>query len=245
MGNFAPIVHICAEIPLKYNNFVMKKSFSPYLIGYAVILVAMVSLLINYPKRELHIMLNSCHTALGDTFFYYYSKLAEWPIYVLGALPLLFKKIRWWTVVYLASELSAVVPIQILKRSFDMPRPALFFGEDQIGNLVPLVDGVHLHLRHSFPSGHTSAFFVFFTTCALLLTFYMTRRAVAPTASRKALHALMLVGLMLMAAVGGFSRIYLSQHFMLDVCVGSIVGVTMPCVMFWVLSRYTRLIPND
>ena len=223
----------------------MKKSFSSYIAGYVVLFGVMLSLLLTVPKGELHVMLNGCHTAAGDVFIRLYSTLAEWPIYVIAAIPLLFKKVRWWSIMYLISELSAVLPIQILKRSFDMPRPALYFGENEIGNVLPLVEGVKLHQHHSFPSGHTSAFFVFFTTCALLLTHYYTRRASQPTAQRQAAHVLSLIGLLLLAALGGYSRIYLSQHFLLDVCVGSLVGVSIPCAVYYVLNKYNKIIPNS
>ena len=36
-----------------------------------------------------------------------------------------------------------------------------------------------------------------------------------------------------MAALGAYSRVYLSQHFMLDVCVGSIIGFVTPCLYFF------------
>ena len=42
--------------------------------------------------------------------------------------------------------------------------------------------------------------------------------------------------MLFLAALGGYSRIYLSQHFMVDVCVGSIIGFVTPFVVFW-LSR--------
>jgi membrane-associated phospholipid phosphatase len=35
-----------------------------------------------------------------------------------------------------------------------------------------------------------------------------------------------------MAALGAYSRVYLSQHFLSDVCVGSIIGFVTPCLVF-------------
>ena len=41
-----------------------------------------------------------------------------------------------------------------------------------------------------------------------------------------------LVLLLAFAALGAFSRIYLSQHFLEDVCMGSIIGFITPFLMF-------------
>jgi membrane-associated phospholipid phosphatase len=38
---------------------------------------------------------------------------------------------------------------------------------------------------------------------------------------------------MALAALGAYSRIYLSQHFLSDVCVGSIIGFVTPCLIFY------------
>lgn len=39
--------------------------------------------------------------------------------------------------------------------------------------------------------------------------------------------------LLALAALGGYSRIYLSQHFLSDVCVGSMIGFIIPFVVFY------------
>ena len=70
----------------------MKKTFSVYVIAFLVWLIVVLGLLCAYPKLELHLLLNSHHTGLQDFFFKYYSVLAEWPLYILALLPLLWKK---------------------------------------------------------------------------------------------------------------------------------------------------------
>ena len=71
---------------------VFLKTFYIYVIPYFVLLTVIFSLMYAYPKPELHMMLNSHHTGIQDTFFKYYSTLAEWPLYILALLPLLWKK---------------------------------------------------------------------------------------------------------------------------------------------------------
>ena len=36
-----------------------------------------------------------------------------------------------------------------------------------------------------------------------------------------------------LASLGAYSRVYLSQHFLSDVCMGSIIGFVTPCLMFY------------
>ena len=183
-------------------------------------------LLYAYPKVELHLWLNSWHTDLLDTFFKYYSMMAEWPFYVLGLLPLLWRK-KGFTLFYAVCELFGGVVVQILKHLFSAPRPIMVF-ENYPDLFLPLVEGVNLHHSNSFPSGHTSTFFMFFTCCAIILA----QRA--RQTGRRSWIALSLTTLLLLAlaALGGYSRIYLSQHFLSDVCVGSIIGFVTPFLVF-------------
>ena len=198
------------------------RDFSVYGITYFVLLVVVAGLLIVYPKVELHLLLNSCHSDFQDLFFKYYSMLAEWPFYIIALLPLLWKK-KEITLFYAICELSTGAVVQIVKHIFFAPRPISVF-ENYPDLVLPLVEGVRLHHSNSFPSGHTSTFFVFFTCCALLMLAYKVKvRA----------KYLMLVLMVALAALGGYSRIYLSQHFTEDVFVGSIIGFVTPCLLFY------------
>lgn len=202
------------------------RALSVYVIAYIVLLVIVLGLLVVYPKVELHLLLNSCHTDIQDTFFRYYSTLAEWPLYVLALIPLLWKK-KELTLFYALCELAGGAVVQILKHIFNAPRPITVF-ENYPDLFLPLVEGVHLHHHSSFPSGHASTFFIFSTCCALLLA-YQYRQKVF----NRLLFHLSLLSLLSLAALGGYSRIYLSQHFLSDVCVGSIIGVLTPLLLFY------------
>lgn len=207
----------------------MKKTLLVYGTAYCVLLVVVLGLLFAYPKLELHMMLNSYHTALQDTFFKYYSMLAEGPLYALALLPLIWKKNKI-TVFYAMCELSGGAFLQILKHTFSFERPASAFEHCQ-GMMLPLVQGIDMHHGNSFPSGHASTFFVFCTCCALILSYYYKRNMHHDRRKWLLITAAMLV-LLVFAALGAYSRIYLSQHFLSDVCVGSIIGFVTPFLMF-------------
>ena len=213
------------------NHIMMKKGFIIYGIAYLLLLMFVVGLLYSYPKLELHLLLNSYHTKLQDIFFTYYSMLAEGPIYVLGLLPILWKHIKL-TLFFALSELSGGAVLQLLKALFDMPRPASAF-ENCPDMVLPVVEGVSMHHSNSFPSGHASTFFVFCTCYAIFLAYH--HHSSARRNGRKSLYmsGFPSLLLLLLAALGAYSRVYLSQHFLSDVCVGSLIGFITPCLLFY------------
>lgn len=206
----------------------MKKTFSIYCIVFIVATIALAIALAVYPKAELHLAANSFHTPFLDWFFRHYTLFAEFPVYVVAILPLLFFR-AGWTYMYAIAELSNGFATLALKNIFTAPRPSTFFAN--LGIELPTVEGVVLRHNNSFPSGHTATFFVFFTMCALLLCYYKKDDA------KRIWPFLCMIILIIMAYMGGFSRIYLSQHFLSDVFTGSIIGFTMPCIVFALFYR--------
>lgn len=165
-----------------------------------------------YPKIQTHLMLNGYHTPVLDTIFRYVTKLGEgFPVY-LGVALLLFNW-RKGLYVLLGQGVTCVVT-QILKFAFAHPRPAVFF-EKMGADLPETVVGVTLRRgMNSFPSGHTSAAFALFTCLAL-----MTPRKWTPL-------------WMVLAWATAYSRIYLSQHFLEDILLGSVIGLLCCCAVY-------------
>lgn len=215
------------------------KTVYVYIVGYLVLLAVVLGLLYTYPKPELHMLLNAHHTDLQDTFFKYYSVLAEWPLYVLAALPLLWKK-KKMTIFFAICEATGGIFVQILKHLFRADRPIMVF-ENYPDMPLPLVPGVALHHSNSFPSGHTSTFFMFATCCVIILAYHYVRSAQPHDLKAKLGFNLSLLALLALAALGGYSRIYLSQHFLSDVCVGSIIGFVTPFLMYHLLKKKLKL----
>lgn len=198
------------------------------MLGYSLLLAAMLTALLLMPKAELHLWLNAYHAPWLDGLMKGVTYLPQWPIY---ALMLCFIVRRYAVVAYyLVCELAATVLVQILKAAFNMPRPLEFFSHYAQADCLAdfeniVVSGVGLHHWHSFPSGHTQTFFVCATVLALLLAGGELLRE-GPAWMKKWLP----VVLLFIAALGGYSRIYLSQHFMLDVAVGSFIGMIVPLI---------------
>lgn len=129
------------------------------------------------------------------------------------------------------SELTGGAVLQILKHFFSFDRPISAF-ENYPNMVLPLVQGVDMHHSNSFPSGHASTFFVFFTCCALILAYHYKKE---DNHNRWTwfLINLAMVAMVILAALGAYSRVYLSQHFLLDICVGSFIGFLTPCLFFF------------
>ena len=209
----------------------MKKLLIIYCFGYLALLIVVLALLCLYPKLELHLMLNAVHTRLLDVFFKYYTMMAEGPLYVLALLPILWRQIRM-TLFFALCELTGGAILQLLKHIISTDRPVSLFEHYQ-GAVLPLVPGVDMHYSNSFPSGHASTFFVFCTCCALVLAYRYSQRQQQRPFLRRLVGSLPLLSLLVLAALGAYSRVYLSQHFLSDVCVGSVIGFATPCLLFF------------
>lgn len=202
-----------------------------YVIAFFVLLLTVLILMCEYPKPELHMLLNSHHSNIQDTFFKYYTMLAEWPLYALALLPILWKKLKM-TIFFAMCEITGGSILQILKHIVSLDRPVSVF-ENYPQLTLPLVQGVDMHHSNSFPSGHASTFFMFCTCLVIIQAYYYSRTTKPLNKKKKALFMISLFALLVIAVMGAYSRVYLSQHFLLDVCVGSIIGFATPFLIFY------------
>ncbi len=92
-------------------------------------------------------------------------------------------------------------------------RPVLYF---EGSHELRLIEGVTQLQTESFPSGHTTAAFSVATFLALLLP-------------GKKWHWLFAIA----AASVGYTRLYLSQHFITDVFTGMLIGVTTTTLIYY------------
>jgi membrane-associated phospholipid phosphatase len=93
---------------------------------------------------------------------------------------------------------------------------------------IHTVPGVELHTSQSFPSGHTAAAFsIFLLACHLI-----SHRSVVP------------IGFLLALGVG-YSRIYLAQHFPVDVAAGMVVGSITIVISLYLESIFPKKQKNE
>jgi membrane-associated phospholipid phosphatase len=196
----------------------------------SLILVVVLGLALLYiPKDQLHLLLCDRHSPARDLFYRYYTTLAEWLPYVVCVALLLFGRIGDGIFASSAMLLSTLVT-QVSKHIVNAPRPLTWFTEHFPDVQLPLVEGVRMNLWYSFPSGHTTSFFAMALAVCILLTS-------SPRIPRTP-RILVQILLFFLAALGAYSRIYLSQHFAADVFAGVLVGVASTLVAYAVFYRY-------
>ena len=183
------------------------------------------------PKGDLHLWLCDHHTPAGDIFFRYYTHVAEWFPYALCIGILLLCRVGDAAFAASCQALSALTT-QIIKHILNAPRPLTWFEANMPDIQLPLVEGVRMNYWCSFPSGHTTSFFALFFALSVILT-----RQQATKADHN-IGILLQILLFALAATGGYSRIYLSQHFAMDVFGGTCVGLIITIVCYAIFSRY-------
>jgi len=197
-----------------------------FLLPYLLLLAILSWPVLSIPRGELHLRINAWHSAAADFVFPWITHLGDGV--TAGILTILFLalfSLRSGFFLGCAVLISGMFT-QLLKRGVfgDYYRPAKYL-EMQNQALIHEVPGVDLHSWFSFPSGHATAAFALCFSLALLF-------------QRKTTDLLFLVLAILIA----FSRVYLSQHFLMDVYVGSIIGVSFTLFFYHVffLSSWKR-----
>jgi membrane-associated phospholipid phosphatase len=204
----------------------MKKLFKEnrwFIIPYLIFLSFAVILLLNYSKTELHIFSNEANSAFFDFFFKYATLLGDGTIIAILFIALLFVKYRF-AFAFLAGSLATSLFVNIIKKVVlhDVYRPSKYFELFETYQLH-FVEGVKLHALQSFPSGHSATAFNVFFTLALL-----TKNNVA--------KFLFFVAALLVA----YSRVYLSQHFLIDISAGSLTGILFILFFFAWFNKFNK-----
>lgn len=192
-----------------------------------VLVLVLGTLLLFFPKGELHLFLCQPHMPFLDTIVPIFSDLVDWLPYLIVFL-LLFYRAGWAT--FLASNLLlSTLIVQPIKHLINAPRPLTWFAENMPDATLPLVEGVKMNLWLSFPSGHTTTFFVLFFSISIILC--------AENIRGKNILSLLCF---LLATFGAYTRIYLSQHFALDVLAGILIASFSTILLYYFLVLKTK-----
>lgn len=153
-------------------------------------------------------MIQIPHSSAGDIFFSRVTLLGNTTILGFGAALIIVlnrahRRIQFMSLIITAIICSVIVCICKHFIWPDAPRPLIVIGTEG----MQLVDGVRLHSRNSFPSGHAA------TAVAILY--------VLANDSKRNVR----IGLVIVAVLISYSRIYLNQHFVIDVTAGALTGL--------------------
>ena len=199
----------------------------PFLVPTLVLALILAIALLVVPKAELHLALCQPHTPFLDAIVPVFSDLVDWLPYLCVVL-LLFYRAGWATLLASNLLLSTLI-VQPIKHIIHAPRPLTWFADNMPDISLPLVEGVKMNLWLSFPSGHTTTFFVLFFTLSIILC----------AENCKGKYVLSFI-CFLWASFGAYTRIYLSQHFALDIFAGILIAVCSTLVLYFFLVKRTQ-----
>lgn len=178
-------------------------------------------------KVAIHMEINDHHNSFFDSFFQYWTYAGDGA--VIPVLMILFGvfSIKKYGISVLIASISTLILVgglsQIFKRLLygDALRPYKLIGHDQLY----YVPGLKVHSFHSFPSGHTTAGFAFF---AIIACVYFSK------------NRLIQVILAVLAGLVGYSRMYLSQHFLEDIVAGASLGLFCFMLVFFLKGMVSK-----
>ncbi|MCD6367368.1 MAG: phosphatase PAP2 family protein [Bacteroidales bacterium] len=194
---------------------IWKSSRTQFITLFVIWLIAGIFILI-YGKTDITLFLNKFHSGFLDEFFKYWTWLGSgWVALGLILFIILFVNLCLGLLLTIANVATGLV-VQGLK---------LFVFEDVVRPVAALknlhlVQGVDMHFYNSFPSGHTATAFALFFGLSLMME------------SKPAKWLFFVVAVLI-----GYSRLYLSQHFLTDVLGGSITGTVLLLLTLWLFSE--------
>jgi membrane-associated phospholipid phosphatase len=176
-----------------------------------------------FTHEELFLAINQAHSPWADVIMSGVTYIGDGLTFaVMLAIILVLRKFRLFFHAG-AILLLVTVIVQTAKHFFNAPRPISYFENT---SLIHTVKWVSVHGSCSFPSGHTTTAFAMFCFLALIC-------------KNKTVGALF----MAMGLIAAWSRIYLAQHFFIDVYVGSIIG-TVSSVFIYMLFDDRKIKPS-
>ena len=196
------------------NNRLSKNIISYHWLLWVFLFFLGILFLAIFQNSNFSIIVNAYHNSFLDKFFKYITFFGDGRFVFLIALIFLFANKKNGISILISLIINTIL-IQVLKRVVfsNQFRPSFYFKnliEDGSWNII---DGVELYEKFSFPSGHTASVFCLCMSICIFM--------------KKKYLPLLLV---LLAYIVGFSRIYLSQHFLIDVLAGALIGSLIPII---------------
>lgn len=177
-----------------------------------------------YPKLEIQLYINSFYNTKANIIFCFITLLAEgWLTVPLLTFLFLFnwRKALFIGITYGVASLFVAVLKRFVFSEFKRPHGCKQLLHDENYKWLLNVD---MPSNLSFPSGHTTVAFCIFFGLALIIPNKKTGTA-----------------LIVLAVLIGFSRTYLSYHFLMDILAGSFLGVATTVGMYFLLRKKLRI----
>ena len=199
---------------------------SPKKVHYFLVLMSLTALLylamyFYYGPIRSSLIVHNGHTPFLDWLYTAFTKLGEWAgILILVIIFLVNRAYKWIgfsaILLSLTGLLSYLFKIHLYPNS---PRPRKLLADD---DLIHMLEWIHINSEHSFPSGHT----LMAVTCATILAFYFRR------------NIKIVIALWIFASLAGLSRVYLFQHFFIDVATSILIALFVSSLCIYLFRNY-------
>ena len=194
-----------------------------FFILYLLFLIVGAYILIHFNKGEFELLINQNYTCpFFDFLFRFTTEFGNGLFFVIVIVVCAFIKFRY-TLLTAASFILSGLLTQLFKHVLfpNEERPVAFFKNQYELHIVP---GIDIHYQNSFVSGHSASAFA----CFAMIAFMGRNKHRGPL-------------LCLIAILTAFSRVYLLQHFFVDVYVGSLVGLLTTMIVFYFIENHPTL----
>ncbi len=172
------------------------------------------------------IQINALNHPILDVIMYHLTRLPEIAIIIFVLILSFFHEKRMFLSAVIALAICGITIIVCKHFIFnDFKRP-FFWISQQETVVIHYVKGIKLHSNGSFPSGHTVSAF-----CSLSLVAFMTH------------SRLFKIFLFILAVAMGYSRVYVLQHYLMDVYAGALIGFSI-AFLTTLLIHKNLLTPN-
>ncbi|WP_436517614.1 phosphatase PAP2 family protein [Ekhidna sp. To15] len=168
---------------------------------------------------EFVLWLNGLHNPVWNFFFKYWTHTGDAIFFTIITVVLIFFKRRFGLILGLSGISVALVSLFFKHILFpEAQRPIIYFRGYEV---LDFVDGVTILSQYSFPSGHAMAVFAMASFVALML-------------QNNNYSSILFIG----ATLTAISRIYLVQHFLIDILAGSLIGITIGTMYYMAFEKY-------
>ena len=162
-----------------------------------------------------------------NSIFHFFTHCGEFWAYLVFGIAVYFLNPRN-TIILAIVGLLAIPVGYFVKDVIGVDRPVTYLEKRAALAQVVLVPDTDMNRgQTSFPSGHTMAAFALYSLLTLMV------------GQKKERLGLVFA---LMAILVGISRIFLVQHFLVDVLAGAFLGLVLSGLMWWLAERY---FPSD
>ncbi|MEP1035224.1 phosphatase PAP2 family protein [Ekhidna sp.] len=195
------------------------RNTSLFFIPYLCLFTLSVVFFLYRSHGEFVLWLNSLHNPAWDFFFKYWTHTGDAIFFGVVAIMLIIFKRRFGLILGMSGIGVAAISLFFKYVLFpEAQRPIIYFKGYEV---LDFVDGVTILSQYSFPSGHSMAIFALTSFVALML-------------QNNNYSSILFIG----ATFTAISRVYLLQHFLIDIMAGSLIGVTIGTIFYMSFEKY-------